>query len=186
MRAVAGAGSLDSDGDLISTTRIGERRDVPAPFSFVEIGSEKPAGVVRKQRINAHDVRRSVQRRSTEVALDRRVIHAEEGLVHAGRAFHPWFFANAAPPLIGAGRRIAAAPRFRILPAEREYVHSAAEEPPKQAYLGRRRRLTVDVLAGLHTPVKIAAARRAAGQFFDRTQQFDFGCEGSALLVERR
>ena len=65
------------------------------------------------------------------MALNRGVIYGNKRLMRASRAFHPRLFAEASPPFIAASRRIAAATRLRILPAERENVCATAEEAPR-------------------------------------------------------
>ena len=127
MSAVSGARPFDRDGDAIATARVGEGPNIPPPLSFVEIRSEKPAAIVREHWINAHNEGRPVRTGPTEMAFDGCDIDADECLIWADRAFDLGFFADAAPPFIRAGGRIAAAPGFRVLPPKGKHLRASPE-----------------------------------------------------------
>ena len=69
-----------------------------------------------------------------QMAIDRRIAEGLQLPVVAVAAGDPWLLAEAWPPLIGAGRRIARAPAA-ALPAQGLDVVTAAEETPEQRHL---------------------------------------------------
>ena len=81
------------------------------------------------------------------------IIGHNECLVGACGALYPRLLAQAALPLVGAGRRVATFASFEIFPAQREYVAAPPKQASKEFDLGavverlilsrRRRRKTV-------------------------------------------
>src|ERR1700739_1009394 len=114
------------------------------------------------------------------MAFDQGLIDADEGLILADRAFDLGFLADAAPPLIRAGRRIAVAPSLRVLPAEWEHVGAPTKESLKEGDLLFARRMHVN-------PSDVLSGRGAGGgRLFEsmrRSKNFDFGDDGCAFLV---
>ena len=58
--AVARSGSFDRHRNAVKSASLGKSRDVAPPVFFVEVAGEKPAAVVGKNRIDAHDERSAV------------------------------------------------------------------------------------------------------------------------------
>jgi hypothetical protein len=136
MSAVSGARSFDRDRNVVAATGFGESPDIAAPFSFIEVGGEKPTAIVGEHGINAHDERLPIGTDPARMSVDRGVVDAEEGLMGAGRAFDLGLFAESAPPFVRASRRVAAAPRFRVFPANRKHIDATAKPFFEQGYLG--------------------------------------------------
>ena len=137
---VARAGALDGDRHVVQVAGLRESRDVLLPGLLVEVGREKPAGLVSQERVDAHDMV------APQVFRYLLVGHRDECLVGALAAGRPLagagtllLFAQAPFPLVVAGRRVARLARSRVLPAAREDVLTAAEERPKQGHLRRVR-----------------------------------------------
>ena len=57
MTAVAGAGALKGCGHTLLPARHQERQRIALPRLLVEIGSQEPAGLIRHERVDAHDER---------------------------------------------------------------------------------------------------------------------------------
>jgi hypothetical protein len=79
--AVSGSGPFYGDGYAVTATALAESMDIPLPFSLVEIRREEPTAIVSQHWVNAHDERAAVRACSPKMALDRRVIDADEGLI---------------------------------------------------------------------------------------------------------
>ncbi len=132
--AVPGAGALHRDGNADGSAGLGEGGDVLLPRALVEVGRQKPAGLVLEQRIDADDVS------PLKVIEDHLIAHGNEGLVRAVatpaaglQRAQPWF------PLVRACGRV---PWFTRLLAHEpggEDVDPSAEQVAEQAHLlGRR------------------------------------------------
>ena len=89
---------------------------------------------------------------AAQVTLDDAVRHRDEGLVRALAALHPRLAADPCDPLVGAGWRVAGAPRLGVLPADREHVHPPCEQVTEEGHLRRRWRDRGDIapLWGIH------------------------------------
>ena len=72
---------------------------------------------------------------SGQMAIDRFIAERQQLPVLAIAAGHPRLFADALPPFIGAGRRVAGAPAAAALPAQGIDVVAAAEETLEQGQL---------------------------------------------------
>ena len=99
---------------------------IPPPCPLVEVGREKPAGVVGKHGIDADRVA------SSQVSVDHLVRHRQEGLIRASAALDPGFFAQARHPFVAARRRVARLARPGVLPAFGKDILAPAKEGSEQ------------------------------------------------------
>ncbi|MBI5487033.1 MAG: hypothetical protein HY905_06845 [Deltaproteobacteria bacterium] len=125
MRALAGAGAFDGDGQVGGAARLAERGHVVGPAGAVEVGGDESAGLVEKEGVGADDVA------AFEVRAHDAVGDGRELPVVALRALRPRPVAEGRRPFVLADRRVP----LRALPALpplREDVLAAAEEAAKQ------------------------------------------------------
>ena len=138
MSAIARARSLESRRHALRPAGFEEGVRVPPPVLLVEIGGEKPAGIVREHRIDADRVA------AAQMPVDRVVRHRPERLVGTGAAPDARLAADAGRPLVGADRRVARLARPGVFPALRIDVLAAAKQGPEQRDLVARRRTVGD------------------------------------------
>jgi hypothetical protein len=96
----------------------------------MEIGGQKPTGLVWKQRINAGDeviIRSAPAVAAAQMFFDDVVGDREEGLMGAFAAFYPGLTANPPDPLVGTCRRIAGLSGLAVFPSDRKYVRAPGE-----------------------------------------------------------
>ena len=111
MPAVARTRAFESRRHILRATGVKKGARVPPPTRFVEVGGEKPAGVVRKHGIDADRVA------AAQMLVDCLVRHLPERLVGTGAALDARLAADAGRPLVGADRRIARLARPGVVPA---------------------------------------------------------------------
>src|SRR5207249_3789441 len=87
-----------------------------------EVGRQEPACIVREERIDPHHVA------APEVIEDHLVTQGDERLIWALATLDARLLADAAQPLVGAGRGVSLSIRARVDPQLREDVVTAAEE----------------------------------------------------------
>ena len=138
MRAIARTRSLESRRHALRPAGFKESARVPSPVLLVEIGGEKPAGIVRKHGIDADRVA------APQMPVDRFVRHLPERLVGTGAALDARLAADAGRPLVSADRRIARFARPGIFPALRIDVFAAAKQGSEQRDLVACRRTAGD------------------------------------------
>lgn len=100
MGALAGAGNFDGYGHAQFKAGLAIRLYVLLPIGLVKISGQKMAGIVCQQRIHAHCLL------ACKMGVNHRIGQRIEHAVATLRAFDTRFFANAGPPLVGAGGRI--------------------------------------------------------------------------------
>jgi hypothetical protein len=113
--------------------RLGEREHVGRPGALVEVGRHEPAGLVREEGVDAHDVA------PLEVIPDDLIRHGKERLIGALPALDTRLLADAAHPLVRAGGGVPLPAGRGVRPELRVEVVPAPEELTEQGHLlGRR------------------------------------------------
>src|SRR6185437_8887345 len=130
MPAIAGSRPLKGRGHALGLTSLQHGQGVSRPALLVKIGGRKPAGLVRKQRINTrHEIatRAACALAAAQMLLDDVVGDRDEGLMRAFPAFDLGLAAYPLNPLVGARGRIAGLGGLPVFPLDREYVSAACE-----------------------------------------------------------
>ena len=130
MTAIAGSRPLKGGGHALGLASLQHGQRVGRPALLVEIGGQKPAGLVRKQRINARDevaARGACALAAAQMLFDDVVGDRDEGLMRAFPAFDLGLTAYPPDPLVGARGRIAGLGGLSVFPPDREYVSAACE-----------------------------------------------------------
>src|SRR5271169_6177235 len=120
MRSVAGARPLENGRHTFVSACCQECQCITLPSLLVEISSQKPAGLVRHERVDPRHERlrslRVAEIPSLEMISDDLVAHRHECLVPTFAALDLRLLANAGHPLVAACRRVAGFSGLRILP----------------------------------------------------------------------
>lgn len=140
MAAVAGAGAFHRRRHALDPACLQEGGDVLTPGCLVEVGRQKPAGLVRKNGIDAHGEVLAIGSPATQMPGDHVVGHRQEAPIGAVAALDLGLVAQARLPLVGAGRCISRLAAPRIVPALREDILAAPEQRTEQGDLGGGRR----------------------------------------------
>ena len=102
-------------------TRLDESTYVVDPRALVEVHRQKPAGLIRKKRIDAHHVP------AREVTYYHGIVERNEGLIRAVAALDLGQFAHAADEFVSTRRRVSALAGLRADKSSREYVLPTAK-----------------------------------------------------------
>ena len=100
MGALARAGNFYGNGHAQFKAGLAIRLYVILPIGLVKISGQKMAGIVCQQWIHAHRLL------SCKMGVNHGIGQRIQYTVATLRTFDAWFFANAGPPLVGAGGRI--------------------------------------------------------------------------------
>ena len=138
MPAIARTRSFEGRRHPLRPAGFKESVRIPPPGLLVEVGGEKPTGIVGKHGIDADRVA------SAQMSVDRLVRHRRECLIGTGAALDPGLLADAGRPLVGARRRIARLARPGVFPALWIDILAAAKQGPEQRDLFARRRTVGD------------------------------------------
>ena len=106
MGAIAGARSLDCGRNSHLSARLDEGPHVLDPCSLVEIDGEKPAGLIRKERVDSHYMS------ARQMADYGRVAEGDERLIRALATLDPRQFTDAPYELVLARRGVSALSGF--------------------------------------------------------------------------
>ena len=133
MTAIAGSRPLKGRRHALGLASFKHGQGVSRPTLLVKISGQKPAGLVRKQRINTrHEIAaRTVCPLAAQMLFDDAVGDRDEGLMRAFSTFDLGLAAYPLDPLVGARGRIARLGGLSIFPPDREYVSAACEQAPK-------------------------------------------------------
>jgi hypothetical protein len=132
MGAIARARSLDCRWNSHTPTCLNEGANVLDPCALVEVHREEPAGLIRKERVNAHHVS------AREVADHRGVVERDERLIWAIAALHLGQFAHTPDELVSARRSVSALPSLPTLESSREDVLTPSKQrAEKSHFIGR-------------------------------------------------
>ena len=132
MGTIARTRSLDCRRNSHAPTRLNEGANVLDPCALVDVNREEPAGLIRKERVNAHHVS------AREVANHRGVVERDERLIWAVAALDLGQFAHALDELVSARRGVSALPSPPTLESSREDVLTSAKQRAKQPHFLRR------------------------------------------------
>src|SRR5271169_471549 len=104
MPAIAGSRPLKGRGHALGLASLQHSQGVSRPALLIEIGGQKPAGLVRKQRINTrHEIAaRAACALAAQMLFDDVVGDRDEGLMRAFPAFNLGLAAYPLNPLVGA------------------------------------------------------------------------------------
>src|SRR5437588_11464351 len=116
MGTIARTRSLDCRRNSHAPTRLNEGANVLDPCALVEVNREEPAGLIRKQRVNANHVS------AREVAAHRGGVERDERLIWAVAALDLGQFAHALYELAAARRLLAGLPSLPISASVRAAV----------------------------------------------------------------
>ncbi len=119
-------------------------RRVVLPIRLVEVGGKEVARFVQEQRIDASHERLAVLILAREVPANDVVGHRQEPAVLGLGALDPQFLADAADPLVRAGRCVPRLAGLSPLEAARVDVFAAAKQRAKEPNLQLGRRLLID------------------------------------------
>jgi hypothetical protein len=130
---IAGSRPLKGCGHALGLASFKYGQGVSRPTRLVKISGQKPAGLVRKQRINTrHEIAaRTACALAAQMLFDDAVGDRDEGLMRAFPAFDLRLAIYPLNPLVGACGRIARLGGLSIFPPDREYVSAACEQTPK-------------------------------------------------------
>jgi len=119
---VAGPRPLHGGRASHARAHLDECCHIVAPPRPIEINCQKPAGLVKQERVDAENVL------PLKMRADRLVINRHEGLVGTFAALDPRLLADAPDPFVGAGGGVALGLLLRIGPQPGKDIFATAEE----------------------------------------------------------
>ena len=130
MPAIAGSRPLEGRGHALGLASLEHGQSVGCPALLVKIGGQKPAGLVRKQRINTrHEIaaRAACALAAAQMLFEDVVGGRDEGLMRSFPLFDLRLAAYPLNPLVGARGRVAGLGGLPVFPSDGEYVSAACE-----------------------------------------------------------